>query len=246
MLDSTARFLSDLQRAQDLSGVWVALSDLSLALGFDRALLAALPSRPGTPDPTLAERRTSFPEAELDEYLGSGLVQEDPLFQRTVRSERPVALHFGELSRSLGRGPAKGLLDLGMVRDCPLRMTLPAVMSADGTRWGFAVGAAIPERDVPGVLQETVPVLWLAGAAAAHRLAALKDRGGEEKCPLTLRERECLLRLAAGHRVDRIAESLGLSNATVELHLANARRHLHAKTSVEAVAKAILRGWIVP
>jgi DNA-binding CsgD family transcriptional regulator len=72
------------------------------------------------------------------------------------------------------------------------------------------------------------------------------EKRPETTNPLTPRERECLLRLAQGERVDRIADRLSLSNATVELHLANARRRLGARTSPEAVAKAVLNGWIVP
>jgi LuxR family transcriptional activator of bioluminescence operon len=245
MIENTERFLTDLQRAEDLTSVWAALSRLAGELGFDRTLFAALRSRQGTPDPTLVERRTSFPEAELDHYLKGDLVRADPLFRMAIRSDRPVAVHLGKLQRSLAPGRPRELLDLQIVRGSPLRMTLPTTCTADGTRWGFAVGGAIPERDVPEILRRAAPALWLASAAAALRLE-LVGRTTTETGPLTPREKECLLRLARGDRTDRIAEALGLSNATVDLHLANARRHLGARTSAEAVARAILQGWIRP
>jgi DNA-binding CsgD family transcriptional regulator len=56
---------------------------------------------------------------------------------------------------------------------------------------------------------------------------------------LTVRERECLIWLASGLRYDRIAERLGISLATVELHVANARRKLGARTREQAVAIAV-------
>lgn len=64
--------------------------------------------------------------------------------------------------------------------------------------------------------------------------------------PLSRREHECLQLLAQGERVDRIAERLGLAVGTVEMHLANARRHLGARTSAQAVARAVGRHWIEP
>jgi DNA-binding CsgD family transcriptional regulator len=245
MIEKTQRFLTDLQQANDLTSVWMSLSSFAAELGFDRTLLAAMRSRPGAPDPALIERRTSFPEADLDHYLQGDLVREDPLFRMAIRSNRPVAVHLGKLRRSLAPGRPRELLGLEIVCGSPLRMTFPTISGTDGRRWGFAVGGVIPERDVPGVLREAAPALWLASAGAALRLEAL-GATSTEKDLLTPREKECLLRLARGDRTDRIAEALGLSNATVDLHLANARRHLGARTSAEAVAKAILRGSIRP
>jgi DNA-binding CsgD family transcriptional regulator len=63
---------------------------------------------------------------------------------------------------------------------------------------------------------------------------------------LSSRERECLLWLSKGLRNDRIAERLGISNHTVELHLANARRKLQAATREQALAQAVIRGLIEP
>jgi DNA-binding CsgD family transcriptional regulator len=45
--------------------------------------------------------------------------------------------------------------------------------------------------------------------------------------------------LAAGLRYDRIAERLGISLVTVELHVANAKRKLDAKTREQALAIAV-------
>jgi DNA-binding CsgD family transcriptional regulator len=45
-------------------------------------------------------------------------------------------------------------------------------------------------------------------------------------------------------RYDRIAERLGISRPTVELHLANARRKLGARTREQALAKAVALGLL--
>jgi len=61
---------------------------------------------------------------------------------------------------------------------------------------------------------------------------------------LSSRERECLTWLAIGLRHDRIAEKLGISRPTVELHLANARRKLNARTREQALARAVALGLL--
>ncbi|MET0274472.1 MAG: LuxR C-terminal-related transcriptional regulator [Phenylobacterium sp.] len=58
--------------------------------------------------------------------------------------------------------------------------------------------------------------------------------------PLSKRERECLGQVAAGRRIDAIADSLGLARVTVELHLRRARRKLRAATLPEAVARGLV------
>jgi DNA-binding CsgD family transcriptional regulator len=61
---------------------------------------------------------------------------------------------------------------------------------------------------------------------------------------LSPREQECLTWLAVGLRNDRIAEKLGISRPTVELHLANARRKLNARTREQALARAVAWGLL--
>ncbi|MEL6678546.1 MAG: LuxR C-terminal-related transcriptional regulator [Pseudomonadota bacterium] len=79
-------------------------------------------------------------------------------------------------------------------------------------------------------------------AAAAHARAAELTGAAEEGVALTTRERDALRWLAEGHRVDRIAERMGVSNRTVEVHLASARHRLGAKTREQALAIALSSG----
>lgn len=76
------------------------------------------------------------------------------------------------------------------------------------------------------------------------------QRGGpaqaaEQVEPLTAREIE-VLRLAAQGRTNRaIARELGISDRTVQGHLANIYGKLNAASRTEAVTEALKRGWIV-
>jgi PAS domain S-box-containing protein len=60
----------------------------------------------------------------------------------------------------------------------------------------------------------------------------------------TAREREVLALLAAGATDEQIAEMLGLSPATVQTHVRNAKAKLGARTRAQAVAMALQHGMI--
>jgi DNA-binding CsgD family transcriptional regulator len=60
----------------------------------------------------------------------------------------------------------------------------------------------------------------------------------------TPREREVLGLLAAGATDEQIAEMLGLSPATVQTHVRNAKAKLGARTRAQAVAMALQHGMI--
>lgn len=62
---------------------------------------------------------------------------------------------------------------------------------------------------------------------------------------LSPRERDCLLALARGLRLQAVAGELGLSVKTVDNHIAAAKRRLGAATREQAVALAIARGLLL-
>lgn len=92
-------------------------------------------------------------------------------------------------------------------------------------------------------------------AAAICQEALIEDYDGGGLAPhwypvagarqrLSPRELETLKWLSAGLRNDRIAEKLGVVNATVNFHIGSAKRKLGAQTREQAVATAIMRGLI--
>ena len=62
----------------------------------------------------------------------------------------------------------------------------------------------------------------------------------------TAREREVLALLATGATDTEIADLLGLSPATVQTHVRNAKTKLRARTRSQAVALAVAQGLIAP
>lgn len=62
--------------------------------------------------------------------------------------------------------------------------------------------------------------------------------------PLSPRQRDVLSYLATGHRAAAIAEGLEISVSAVNAYIQNARRKLNARTPEQAVAIALIEGWI--
>ncbi|MFC1673064.1 response regulator transcription factor [Pseudomonadota bacterium] len=63
---------------------------------------------------------------------------------------------------------------------------------------------------------------------------------------LTEREKECLIGLAHGHRIDRIADNLGIKSVTVQLHIDKAKKKLNATTREQALFIAMQAGLVTP
>jgi len=109
---------------------------------------------------------------------------------------------------------------------------------------GMTLGSSLNEQELSRRVGSGAPYLT-ALAHVFHNLSLgtlLREAAGAGT--LTPRERECPSFLAAGLRPDRIAERMGLARVTIDLHLANARRRLKARTLAEAVAKAMTYGQL--
>ena len=76
----------------------------------------------------------------------------------------------------------------------------------------------------------------------ALNLLAQRNKVGEDG--LTSREREIVLRVAAGDSNKRAAFELGIAEGTVKLHLHNAFRKLDVSNRVQLSLLARERGWL--
>jgi PAS domain S-box-containing protein len=84
---------------------------------------------------------------------------------------------------------------------------------------------------------------------AQHDVAALAARlgaNGASKGVLSPREHEVVEALAAGLTGEQVAERLGITPATVRVHIRNATGKLGASTRTQAVALAVARGEVSP
>ncbi|MBW8270378.1 helix-turn-helix transcriptional regulator [Caldovatus aquaticus] len=200
---------------------------------------------PGTP---ARLRLTTLPPSWMAHYEASGFLRMDASRRHCARAVTPLPVGE-EFARALG--------DADWARMCAEAAAVA----------GIGCGLAVPLRPAPGTAHGGFTLLtrlrgpafaaWRraherSAALVAHAVAQRILEVTEALAPVTAvprlspRERECLSWLAAGLRNDRIAERMGIARATVDLHLARARRKLGAATREQALAKALSFGLIEP
>jgi len=109
---------------------------------------------------------------------------------------------------------------------------------------GIVMGSSLGDVEAARITRDHAPNL-IALAHVLHTSMSgelLRRRAGA--APLTGRERDCLQLTANGMRIARIADRLMLAEATVSLHLKNARKKLGARSLPEAVARAMIYNQI--
>ncbi len=113
--------------------------------------------------------------------------------------------------------------------------------------WGiFDFATDFGPGDIKAFQKEFGAKIYLAAVAAFRRLQTQIQTHDSEPVPLTPSERECLLWLGRGLRNESIAARLGVRPVTVEFHLSNARKKLSAQTREQALATAMLEGFVSP
>ena len=80
--------------------------------------------------------------------------------------------------------------------------------------------------------------------ARANAQAAASDTGRTKRSVVSDREAEVLRLMAIGHSNKEIADRLGISVKTVEVHKTNAMRKLGFRGRIDVVRYAVLQGWL--
>jgi DNA-binding CsgD family transcriptional regulator len=236
---SLADLLDALEQAATPDEVWNVGSQWMIAFGVEWCHYAYTQEH-WVPGGRQLIRYSLLPQAWMEHYEALGFFRVDPAIPHCLAAVTPMLT--GVDAPTCLDGAARQLWD-------------------DAHSAGFGGGIAIPLR-LPGSALGGFTLVT--GMAGQEFLAWHKDHGRwatlaahaidqrlltivepQFKRPhLTPRERDCLAWLAIGLRHDRIAEKLGITRPTVELHLANARRKLDAKTREQALARAVVLGLL--
>jgi len=239
MEQSFAGLLDALEQAGTPDEAWRAGSEWLAATGVEWCLYTYTAER-WVPGGQQRIRYSSLPPAWMDHYSAQGFFRVDPAIRHCVEGIVPTftgidAPARGEVSaRRLWEDALSAGLGSGVV--IPLR--LPG--SALG---GFSLVTGMVGREFLAWHRRCGRWATLGAHAIDQRVLTLAAPP-TEKIRLSPRERECLTWLASGLRHDRIAEKLGITVPTVELHLANARRRLGARTREQALARAVALGLL--
>jgi PAS domain S-box-containing protein len=188
-------------------------------LGVDREELRGRSELP-TPSECVSESGEALPER----WPGADAL-------RTGRPQRPRVMGLlrpdGGMrwvrvsSRPIGRSVLTSLLDITALRNAEKdAATLASRLSGD--------------HRVKGTNGN--------GNGSGHKLGKSKGKGG--KGVLSPREHQVVELLASGNTGEEVAERLGISPATVRVHVRNATGKLGASTRTQAVAIAVARGEV--
>jgi DNA-binding CsgD family transcriptional regulator len=246
MDDSQAHFVQSVARSgTDAAAVCDALAGLARPLGFRAALFSAVRTDDPYGAPPLHYFATERDEI-VEAYVGRRVYEVDPVLNGSRVAVAPYALHWDDF-RGVPLAPrAQQAFEYLDSHWATSSVGFPGIEPSPGIRWSVAFLGDHTRGDMPAVSRLAVERLAIASVAAVLRIAeaaplAAPEAGGPR---LTARETECLTRLAAGDRVDRIAGRLGIAEVTVSLHIRNARAKLGARTSAQAVAAALRAGLL--
>lgn len=110
---------------------------------------------------------------------------------------------------------------------------------------GYLLKTDDPDHIINGIRDVMKGSAPLSGPIASMILNGFAKLGPVEKTdPLTHREEEVLAALVQGLIKKEIADQLGISLHTVDMHLRSVYRKLHVCTQTEAVSKAIRKGLV--
>jgi len=183
----------------------------------------------------------------LGEILSSALPRLLSTVQRTCH-QTPI----GAILRRSSDGKLRDLQALGLagavVDDAGVEIVIAAVrlmiagVSCFPREASGPIGLAEPEVPVlaAGLAEPEVPVLAAPEAQSANRSGLA--RGARPESALTLRESQILSLLREGHRNKVIALELGISEATVKVHVQNIFKKLNVSNRTQVALSVIRKG----
>lgn len=199
--------------------------------GFSHFIMTGLPSHGQRFETLVLER--FWPEDWMSHYVSRDYIRRDPVAVASVVCKAPFTWKEARLcAKQLGSAGDRimmeaadvGLKD-GVCVPIPVRNAVAGCISLAGE-------APITEK----AALEPVNVLSL---TFASRLQLLVDHGRPKGLTLSDREREVLTWVADGKTAWEISRILGISDSTVNKHIAGAMRKTGSVTRAQAVAKAL-------
>ncbi len=221
---------------------WSAAQNLADQMGIKSILVAEA-------DGSLRQIKwlnTDMPSYWMDEYIKKNYIAVDPAVDKLAHRPGHVLLACGSLKKQQVENQNAWSLNHGL-KDVGYDILHCSRFGEAG-----AVGKYVTlayEDSSPGHAEQDVERRDLFAALLATTITpdTLPDTEQYKSLPqysLTPRQRDVLSYLAQGYQTARIAEKLGLTEATVTLHFGTARKALGANTREQALVIALQNGLI--
>ncbi len=244
-LDQTA--VDRLIAARDAKEAWVSIREIMKPYGFDFTLFGSNRLRQAG---VFGARSNSFfltdlPQEVMDEIWERELYKTIPVAMWAMQNEGAISFKYGSELYHSGQLPAD-------------QKTTQEFMMEAGITSGYVIGFNPPQTSVATALalmnsgrnQEETDVIWAEHGETIKTYASLFNLRmaslpiPTEKTGLTERQKEVLHWSAHGKTSAEVATILGLSSATIEKHLRQARESLGVSTTTQAVLYAQINNHI--
>lgn len=189
---------------------------------------------------------STIPLSFMDKFHAEGTVYEMHTV-KAVRAGVPQSFYGVELCANNPNATPEGL---GWADECfdqfDLRSGVTFAMpNSNGEYAGAGMGMGFEDgsESFLKLMKESGGTFGTAAFIAYSRMELLYKLETYPS-PLSKRQSEILKYLSMGYRTDSIADKLGISNSAVNLYLANLKQKLSVKTREQAIAQALINGWI--
>ena len=201
---------------------------------------------------------TTLPDWWMTCYLENDYASQDPLIDIGRTYFSPTRFDTKDLNLPISvSAPAAKMLQEFAETGSSSGFVIPTMAPSTLTLSVFSVANTMEKQEFSLFYRDKKNALAFAAYAVHQRCQELDTYLSKTDVHLTPqknthypllspRERECLLWLCKGMRNDAIADRMGITRVTVEMHLRNCRQKLNARTREQAVVTAIKRGFITP
>ncbi|CUH47654.1 helix-turn-helix transcriptional regulator [Ruegeria atlantica] len=246
----TLDLLEELSLRHDDQERWEFTLDRLTEIGFNALNMLCFTPETGA----IHWVRSSMSKGWLNRYDSQGYAEADPMLAQVQNGKESLYVQAASLrsadghsSKALGLNhdlEKAGYIHLySLVVPCPNNEAKLVVLSSDRPD----AQAQMTERQRQMRVLATVLATNLGSDIPSNHGRVYDITSIAPTTPdLTPRELQVLDLLALGHRNDRIAELLNLSEVTVRTHLKNAREKLRAPTRESALVRAMQLGLINP
>lgn len=242
---NAVELLEILRVARSLGELWSSAAGILESFGLTHSIYTMVDPR----RPNAARVWTSMPGGWRKRYTEQAFQDVDPFYRYCCTTLAPVRTGPDYLDDYVFLTEAeRRVIQEGGETGFRSGFSSTVRLPGDGAFGGWNFGSTMPRREMDLFIKERGRDVRLAGFFVheqVERFAGSKFGAGSRGA-LSPRERECLLWLARGLRTTAIADRLGIASVTVDLHFSGARRKLGAMTREEALAKAIVQGFIEP
>ncbi len=202
---------------------------------------------------------TTLPDWWMTYYLDNDYASQDPLMDVARACFSPTRFDTNAINLPISlSAPATQILQEYAETGSNSGFVIPTMTSSTLTVSGFSIANTMENQEFSRFYSDKGNTLALAAHALHQRCQELDPHLSQTDDVhlaqqknthyplLSPRERECILWLCKGMRNDAIANRMGITRVTVEMHLRNCRQKLNARTREQAVVTAIKQGFITP